>query len=397
MQTPLEGIKIIELSRVLTGSYCTMLLGDMGAEVIKIDQPLKAGKPIWGGGRLPAGEEKRREAVYNALQRNKKSIALDLGTARGQQIFYRIARDADVVLECFRPGVVSRLKVDYETIRSINPGIVYCSLSGYGQDGPYANLPGHDINYISVAGILSMIGDVGQKPVIPLNLIGDFAGGSVQAALGITLALLARHKTGTGQYIDMSITDGSISLISFILNRYFMDGQVLSRGKTLLAGIAPMYNTYMTGDSKYISIGCLEPELWANLCSAMGKEDLIPCGWDIDRWPAMVKEFEAIFALKTRDEWFDILGSRNIAIARVYDLDEVVSDPQVSARKMVISISHEKFGEIRQPGIAIKLSETPGSIRSLGPLLGEHTGEIMQRLGYSAEEIINLRGDSIIA
>jgi len=391
MSMPLDGIKIIELSRVLTGSYCTMLLGDMGADIIKIDQPLKPGTPIWGGGWLPIGQDKHKEAAQSALQRNKKSIAIDLSSEKGKAIFYRLAKTSDIILECYRPGVTKRLKIDYETIKQINPEIIYCSLTGYGQNGPYASLPGHDINYISTAGVLGMIGpDVG-KPVIPLNLIGDFAGGAIQAALGITLALLARYKSGKGQYIDMSMTDGTVSLITFILDHYFKDTIVPKRGESLLAGIAPMYNVYKTHDDKYISIGCLEPALWANLCKALNKEEFIPHGWDTAGWAGMVAEFERIFLTRTRDEWFDELSKLNIAIAKVYDLDEAIEDKQIVARNMILNIKHDKFGTLKQPGIAIKLSETPGSIRSLGPISGQHTDEILQYLGYSKEQIDEMR------
>jgi crotonobetainyl-CoA:carnitine CoA-transferase CaiB-like acyl-CoA transferase len=374
-----------------------MLLGDMGAEVIKVDQPIKPDTPRWGGGWLPVGEENKREAASNALQRNKKSIAIDLSAEKGRSIFYRLAKEADVILECYRPGVVKRLQIDYETINRSNPGIVYCSMSGYGQSGPYVNLPGHDINYISIAGVLGLIGENSDRPVIPLNLIGDFAGGALHAALGIMLALMARQKTGNGQYIDISITDGSISLISYIFARYFANGSVPRRGKTLLAGIAPMYNTYETKDKRYISIGCMEPWLWDNLCKALKREDLVSQGWDETKWPAMIGEFNAIFQTRTQDEWFEELSKRNISIAKVLDLDEVASDPQIKHREMVLNIDHDKFGIISQPGIAIKLSQTPGEVRSFGPILGEHTNEIMTGLGYDALQLGQLHSEGIIA
>jgi len=397
MSMPLEGIRVIELSRVVTGSFCTMLLGDMGADIIKVDQPVKSDKPIWGGGQLLIGEEKKKEAAFNALQRNKQSIAIDLSHDQGKEVFYRLVRKADVVLECYRPGIVKRLKIDYETVSNINSKIIYCSMSGYGQNGPYARLPGHDINYISVAGVLGLIGDYTGKPIIPLNLIGDFAGGSLHAALGITLAILARQKTGIGQYIDISITDGTVSLMSFLLSRYFTDGYIPKRGETLLAGVAPMYTSYKTKDAKYISIGCLEPQIWANLCKALNREDLIPHAWDKAMWPAIITEFSAIFQTKNRDEWFEELSKQDISVAKVLDLNEVASDPQLVHRNMVINITDDKFGTVVQPGIAIKLSQTPGAIRSLGPTLGEHTDAIMADLGYDAFQISQLRDRGIVS
>lgn len=393
----MDGIRIIELSRVLTGSYCTMLLGDMGAEIIKVDQPIKPGTPIWGGGWLPVGVNKKQEAAQNALQRNKKSIVIDLSNEKGKSIFYKLAKNCDVILECYRPGVTKRLKIDYATIKEINPALIYCSITGYGQYGPYSSMPGHDINYISTAGVLGLIGPDSNKPVIPLNLIGDFAAGSLQAALGITLAIIARQKLGIGQYIDISMTDGSISLISFILDRYFKDRVIPKRGETLLAGIAPMYNIYKTSDEKYISIGCLEPALWANLCKAINKEDFITKEWDTTQWVSMIKEFESIFITKTRDEWFDDLSKKDIAVSKVYDLDEAINDRHTVARDMIVNLNHDEFGVIRQPGISIKLSETPGCIRSYGPICGEHTAEILKELGYNIDELTKMKEEGVVA
>lgn len=396
MVMPLEGIRVIELSRVVTGAYCTMLLGDMGAEVIKVEQPIKADTPRWGGGWSPVGEERRKEASSNALQRNKKSVAIDLSTEAGKEIFYKLVKKSDVILECYRPGVAKRLNIDYDTVRNLNPGIIYCSLSGYGQDGPYAHLPGHDINYISFTGVLGLIGDRDGRPVIPLNLVGDFAGGSLHAALGILLALMARQKTGEGQYVDVAMTDGVVSLISFILSNYFSTGDIPKRGETLMSGAAPMYSVYQTQDNKFISIGCLEPWLWGNLCRAMGMDDFIPHQWSIDKWPEISTEFRNAFTTKSRDEWFEMLSKQNISIAKVYDLDEVTNDPQIIHRQMIIELDYPSTGKVKQPGIAIKLSGTPGRIRSFGPILGEHTKEILMEVGYTSKEFEKLRHDGVI-
>jgi crotonobetainyl-CoA:carnitine CoA-transferase CaiB-like acyl-CoA transferase len=223
----LEGIKILDLSRVIPGTFCTMLLGDLGAEVLKVEAP--GISEFVGSARSPGGEENRRKAAYFAPNRNKKSIAVNLKAEGGRQIFYRLARQADVIVEGFRPGVAKRLGIDYDTINKLNSKIIYCSLSGYGQGGPYHALPGHDINYISMAGVLGVIGPSEGPPVIPLNLVADFAGAALYGAIGISVALTARNKTGKGQYVDIAYMDGAISLMTWFTCEYFFDGSMLKK------------------------------------------------------------------------------------------------------------------------------------------------------------------------
>lgn len=220
MTQALEGIKILDLSRVPPGDFCTMFLGDMGAEVLKIEPPPDMARRA-GSGLSPIGEVRRMEAAYNPLNRNKKSMGLNLRSEEGCHIFYRLTEKADVIVEGFRPGVVKRLGVDYETVMKINPRIIYCSISGYGQDGPYQNLPGHDINYISIGGVLGLISEKERRPVIPLNLVADYAGGALHATMGILTALVARERTGKGQYVDISMTDCVVSLLSGTAQNYF--------------------------------------------------------------------------------------------------------------------------------------------------------------------------------
>ncbi|MEK7362534.1 MAG: CaiB/BaiF CoA-transferase family protein, partial [candidate division NC10 bacterium] len=262
---PLDGIKILELARVAPGEFCTMLLGDMGADVLKIETPPADGKP-------DILDDKRR-AAFAYINRNKRSLALNLKAPEGQAIFQKLAAGADVIIEGFRPGVMKRLGGDYETIRKINPRIVYCSLSGFGQNGPYRDYPAHDINYLSLAGVLGLIGEPDRKPAIPLNIVADYGGASLHGALGIMLALFARERTGKGQHVDVAYLDSTLSLLAATPNLrfFFSDGLAPRRGAGFLGGSYPYYAVYETKDKKLLSIGCTEPWLWENFCKAIGR------------------------------------------------------------------------------------------------------------------------------
>jgi len=399
----LEGVKILDLSRLVPGAFCTMLLGDMGAEVVKIEAP-----GVTGIGSSPGAVsrgENSRAAAYYAPDRNKKSIVVNLKSEAGREIFYRLCRGADVIVEGFRPGVAKRLKIDYKTINKLNPRIIYCSLSGYGQDGPYHAFPGHDVNYIAMAGVLGLIGSGERPPAIPLNLVADFAGAALYGALGISIALVARNKTGKGQYVDVAYMDGAISLMTWFNCGHFFDGSTLKRGESWLHGAYPYYGVYETKDGKYITIGCLEPHFWENLCRFLGKEEYIPYHFALEhtfhkpeneKWDEIRSFLRQIFLTRTRDEWFDLLIRNDVPAGKVYTPDEVFGDPQVLHRQMVIEVEHPALGKIKQVGIAPKLSNTPGRVRSLPPLAGEHTDEILQGLGYKRQEIENLRQEGVV-
>jgi crotonobetainyl-CoA:carnitine CoA-transferase CaiB-like acyl-CoA transferase len=400
----LEGVKILDLSRLIPGTFCTMLLGDLGAEVIKIGAP-GVTEFMGSSGSLQGEEDEERRAAYYAPNRNKKSIVINLKSEAGLEIFYRLSRRVDVIVEGFRPGVAKRLKIDYETINRLNPKIIYCSLSGYGQDGPYHTFSGHDINYIAMAGILGLIGASERPPVIPLNLLADFAAAALYGALGISVALVARNKTGKGQYIDMAYMDGAVSLMTWFTCDYFFDGSMLKRGESWLHGAYPYYGVYKTKDGKYITIGCLEPHFWENLCRFLGNEEYISYQFTLEhtfhkpedeKWDEIRSFLKQIFLTKTRDEWFELLTRHDVPTGKVYTADEVFSDPQVLHRQMVIEVEHPTLGKIKQVGIAPKLSSTPGKVRSLAPLPGEHTDEILQGLGYKYNEIESLRKEGVI-
>ena len=391
MATALQGIKVVDLSRMAPGPFCTMVLGDLGADVIRVEEP--------GGGRMArersAGADEdvaKRNAAFNALNRNKRSIALNLKDEAARKVLRELVGDADVFVEGFRPGVVSRLGCDYETLSGINPRLVYCSLSGYGQNGPYSGLVGHDINYISVGGALGIIGQPGGPPVIPYNIIADFAGGGLHAATAILAAIIARGHTGRGQYVDVAMSDGVAYMLASMMSAYFSDGVVPSPGAMTLNGAAPYYNVYECRDGRYLSVGCIEPWFWAALCHALGRDDLISIQFDESRAEYIKGELRDIFITRDRDDWWETLsGIDNIAVAKVSTLQEVASDPQNLHREMVVEAGEVIGQPVRQVGIGPKLSDTPGSVRFTGATTGQHTDEVLAELGYSAEEVAGLR------
>jgi crotonobetainyl-CoA:carnitine CoA-transferase CaiB-like acyl-CoA transferase len=394
---PLEGIRVLDLSRLAPGPYCSMLLGDMGADVLLVEAPPEALHSVAASHLRAEGEEEAERALaYNALARNKRSIVLNLRQEEARQVFYRLAESADVVLEGFRPGVVKRLGVDYETLRPRNPRLVYCSLSGYGQDGPYAGMVGHDINYISIGGALGAIGWPGQPPAIPLNVIADFAGGGLHAAFAILAALLAREKTGRGQYLDIAMSDGVMYLLAMAYTLYFYNGTVVHPGEHVLNGAAPNYNVYQTKDGGWISLGSLEPHFYANLCRALGREDFIPYQYDASKREEVFSHFREQFRTRTRDEWFEYLQQSDICVAPVYSLDEAAADPHNLARHMVVEVEHPRLGPVRQVGIGPKLSETPGGVRTTAPRAGQHTDEVLASLSYTRQQIEGLRASGAV-
>jgi len=392
----LEGITILDLSYQGPGPFCTMILGDLGADVTRI------GPPPAAGARQMAREVGTREAAYSASNRNKKSILLNLRSEEGRNIFHKLSEKVDVVVEGFRPGVAQRLGIDYATIAKINPRVIYCSITGYGQDGPYREMPGHDLNYISFAGALSIIGKADQPPTIPLNLVADYGAGGMSAVIGILSAVIAREKTGRGQYVDISLMDTVITLLTqVVLDSYFITGVPTNRGEHNLSGAYPYYNVYETKDGKYITFGSLEPWLWESLCREIGREDLIPYNMtrfqtERKEWDKITADFRQLFLTKTRDEWFEQMKTKNVPIGKVLSIDELFSDPQVLQRQMLMELDHPTEGKVKQVGIGIKLSDTPGKFRSFASLTGEQTDETLKALGYSEEKIKELRQGGIV-
>jgi crotonobetainyl-CoA:carnitine CoA-transferase CaiB-like acyl-CoA transferase len=393
----LDGIKILELARVPPAEFPGMLLADMGADVLKIETP-EPGRP--------ADEDWVRRTIHTFTNRNKRSMTLNMKSVDGQEIFRRLAASADVVVEGFRPGVMKRLGADYATIGQLNSRVVYCSLSGFGQDGPYRDYPAHDMNYLSLAGVLGLIGEPGRKPVIPLNLVADYAGAGMHGALGIVLALYARERTGRGQHVDVAYLDTSVSLLAATPNMrfFFSDGLAPRRGEGFLGGSYPYYAIYETRDGKLLTIGCTEPWLWENFCKAIGRPELARFARKPDQFvraanaeeEAARREIEAIIRTRDRDEWFDLLTKADVCVGKVYEVEEMVRDPQLNHRRMIVDVEHPKHGRVRQVGVAIKLSDTPGAIRSAAPLPSEHTENVLKDLGLSAADIGRLREKGVI-
>lgn len=389
----LSGLKVLDLSRFAPGPFCTGILGDMGAEILKIEE---AGKPSGrraGGPVVPAVKEfAPPDSPYDPSNRNKRSIGLNLKSDKGREIFYKLVKNADIIVEGFRPGVTDRLGIGYEKLKEINRGIIYCAITGYGQDGPYRFLPGHDVNYISQAGYFSIL----KEPNPPGNLIGDIAGGGMQAVIGILAAVIARHKTGEGQFVDISITDGVVSQLGPYFAAYSMNNKMPDETDMVSTGTVPFYNIYETKDGKKLSLGCSEPWFFVNLCRALDCEDMIPFHGEVEKFGEVTKVFRERFLTKTRDEWFEILTRSDVAVSKVLNFDELFDDPQLKHRNMIVELDHPELGSVKQAGISIKLSGTPGRIKKFAPKRGENTINILMEIGYSREEIEKLEADDVI-
>ena len=393
----LEGIKVLDFCRNPPGMFCTMVLADLGAEVIMVERPMTGDRAEYArvvSGINSLGDE-QKHAAYNALQRNKRSIGLNLKETEAQEIVHRLVEDVDVVVEGFRPGVMDRLGAGYRKVSEINPRVVYCSISGYGQDGPYAQLAGHDLNYISFAGALSMIGGSEEdKPVIPLNLLADYAGGGLCGTVAVMAALLARNTTGRGQYLDIAMTEGVMYMMAAVVSGYYQEGRVPKRGLERLNGGATYYNVYRTKDGKYLTIAANEPWFWVNLCRALGREDLFASQEAKGgQRQEILKFFEETFKSRTRDEWFELLKDQNISVGKVYNLEEALRDPHVIHRGMVVEVEAPGLpkGKVSQVGIPIHLSETPGRVRHVGSVTGQHTCEVLESLGFTGDQINDLQ------
>ncbi len=376
---PLSHLKLLDLSRQLPGPFCSTMLADLGMDVLVVGQPAD---PFGVG--------------ISFLSRNKRSMTLNLKSAAGREIFHRLAADADVVLEGFRPGVTARLGVDYETLRELNPRIIYCSLTGYGQDGPYRDRVGHDINYLGYAGVLNYIGPADGPPVVPGVQIADIGAGSLMAAVGILTAVIAREHTGRGQVVDVAMLDGAVMWNAYHILLYQLAGQLPRRGGEQLTGQSACYNVYETRDGRYVTVGAYEPHFWATLCRHFGREDFIPHQFaEGEKRAEVLSFFRDAFRTKTLAEWTRELESLEICFGPVNTLDETFADPQVRHRRMVVDMD-VPGGSTRMTGVPIKLSETPGTIRTPPLTLGQHTDEILHALGITADQIARLRADGVV-
>jgi crotonobetainyl-CoA:carnitine CoA-transferase CaiB-like acyl-CoA transferase len=377
----LEGIRVLDLSRLFPGPYCSMILADLGADVLRIEDRRFEGE----GPGMPT------------VMRNKRHMTLNLKHPRGLEIFFQMAREADVILEGFRPGVTDRLGIGYAKMKQVNERLIYCSVTGYGQDGPYKNMVGHDINYLSYGGVLGLTGEPGRKPVIPPIQVADMAAGGMYAAIGILAALVVRQTTGKGQYIDISMMDGIVAMLPFPASLLWGLGNTPRRGDMLLSGRFPCYSVYETKDGEYISIGALEPRFWVELCRKLGRDDYIPLQFDEGEKRGEVFRFlEKTFKEKTRDEWMEDLKDLDVCIGKVLHLDETFKDPQVVQRRMVTEFVDPKKGKMKLLSSPVKLSETPPDIRRRPAEFGEHTEEVLKELGFKEEEIRRMKREGVV-
>jgi alpha-methylacyl-CoA racemase len=376
---PLSRLRMLDLSRQLPGPFCSMLLADFGVDVLAIANPTD---PMGVG--IPF------------LARNKRHMTLNLKSAAGRDILLRLVESADILLEGYRPGVPARLGIDYATLRARNPRLIYCSISGYGQDGPYRDHVGHDVNYLGYAGVLNFVGEAGGPPVIPGVQIADIAGGGLMAAIGILTAVIAREQTGQGQFVDVSMLDGSTACNAYHVLMYLLTGQPPQRGREQLTGHYPCYAVYETSDGRYVTVGAFEPHFWATLCRHFGREDFIETQWDEDpRRSEMFDFFHNAFRRKTLAEWMRELGDKDICFGPVNTLEETFADPQLRHRGMVVDME-TPTGRTRVLGPPIKLSETPASLRTPPPGFGEHTEDTLRAIGFDAEAVAALRAQGVI-
>jgi len=392
MKHALEGLKVLDLTRLLPGGYCTLLLADMGADVLKVEDPFGGDYMRWFPPKV--NEE---SAYFLAVNRNKKSMKLNLKHERGKEIFKELAKHYDVLVEGFRPGVMDRLGLGYEEISNINPRIIYGSLSGYGQGGPYSQRAGHDINYIGIAGILGITGFADRPPVLPGVPMADFGGGGMLAALGIMMALYHRERSGKGQYVDISMMDGVASWMANIAAKHFVSNDPHNRGEVDLAGGFVCYGCYETKDGQYLSVGALEPKFWASFCRLIEREDLVDIQVDKDEDGKLKEEVAGIFKSRTMGEWLALLDGEDTCIEKINTVAEAVKDPQMLHREMVVEIEHPTEGRVKSMGIPIKMSETPGSVDRLpAPAYGAHTREVLLGLGLSEAEIEKMAEEKAI-
>jgi alpha-methylacyl-CoA racemase len=395
MTKPLAGVRVLDLSRLLPGGFCSLLLADFGAEVLKVEDTGIGDYIRWSPPYYEGAEDSAKSALFLALNRGKRSIRVNLKEERGREVLLRLARQYDVLLESFRPGVLDRLGVGYERLREENPGLVYCAITGYGQDGPYRDRSGHDMNYLGLIGLLGLTGESDGPPIQPGGQIADVGGGALMAAFGILAALHERERSGEGQLVDVSMADGSLSWLSLVAGRYFADGLLPKRGELELAGGLICYRPYACRDG-WVTLGALEPKFWQGWCRGVGREDLIESQFEQPGSEAHA-EVERIFLERTREEWRQFASEHDCCLEPLLDLDEALDSELVRAREMVVELDQPGAGAVKQLGVPVKLSRTPGAVDAPGPALGQHTDEVLAGIGYTADEIAALKESGAVA
>jgi alpha-methylacyl-CoA racemase len=397
MTLPLDGVRVLDLSRLLPGGFCSLLLADFGADVVKVEDTGMGDYVRWAPPYYEGADDSAKSALFLALNRNKRSVRIDLKNELGREVLLRLAKDADVLLESFRPGVLDRLGVGYDALREANPGLVICAITGYGQDGPLRERSGHDMNYLGLVGLLGLTGEADGPPIQAAGQIADIGGGALMAAFGIMAALRHRDATGEGQVVDVSMADGALSWLAMVAARHFAEGTVPKRGGLELAGSLVCYRPYQCADG-WVTLGALEPKFWQAWCRGVGREDLVDRQFDAPGSATHVN-VQSIFMERTRAQWEEFAGEHDCCLEPVLDLDEALGSDLVRARGMVVE--HEQPGAketVRLLGVPIKLSQTPGdTAQRPGPALGEHTADVLGAAGFSAAEIAALEESGAVA
>lgn len=379
MKKILNGCLVVDLSRLLPGPYCSMMLADHGARVIAVE-----------------GRRFEKDALYDyhSINRNKEHMTLDLKSNKGKEIFFMLARRADILLEGFRPGVARRLGIGYPDIAGLNPGIIYCSLTGYGQEGPLARRAGHDVNYLGYSGALSLMGPKNGPPYIPGIQIADIAGG-LNAAIAILMALYDREKTGSGRYIDVSMTDALMAMLAQAAGQYWGSGRAPERGDSLLSHRFACYNIYRTRDGRHITLAALETRFWETLCRHFNVPEFIPLQYVEDAQPRLILFFEKTFASKTREDWTTLFSEKDVCLGPVLSVPEALQSPHAAARNMVVQQTDSR-GRFRVLGLPFQLEKDPPASPSRPPAFGENTAAILEELGFSGEEIRELAENKVV-
>ncbi|MEN2974967.1 MAG: CoA transferase [Candidatus Caldarchaeales archaeon] len=394
MDPPLKGIIVLDFTRVMAGPFATMLLGDLGAEVIKVEPPggddTRGWGPPWIGG---------DSAYFMSANRNKKSIILDLKKMESREIVERLVKRSDVVVENFRPGVAEQLGIDYNTISKINPRIIYCSISGFGQSGPYRDKPGYDLIALAMSGLMSITGEPDRPPVKFGVPIADLTT-AIFAALSIVSALYWREKTGRGQYIDIALLDVQVLLLSHQAFNFFATGEEPKRMGSAHPNIVP-YQVFETSDG-YIVIGVANEKHWQNFCKVIERLDLLndpKFKTNADRVinrEALIQELEKLFKNSSTSYWIERLERAGIPVAPILTVGQTLNDEHVEYRRMVLDIDHPRVGKMKMLGTPFKLSETPGEVRTPPPLKGQHTDEILRGLGFTQGEIEMFKSKKVV-
>ena len=395
----LSGIRVLDLSRLLPGGFCSLLLADYGADVLKVEDTVGGDYIRWAPPLVHGVPESAASALFLALNRNKRSIRIDLKSDAGRGVLLELVRSYDVVLESFRPGVLDRLGVGWDALRAANPRIILCSITGYGQDGPLRDRPGHDLNYLGLVGMLGLGGGGPDEPPLqPAGQVADLGGGALMAAFAILAALRERDRSGQGQHIDVAMADGALSWLALVAARHLAGDDVPERGRDALAGGLVCYRPYACSDGGWVTLGALESRFWAAFCRGVGREDLLEQQFAAPG-SATHASLEVIFGARTRAEWEAFAAQVACCLEPVLGLDEALASEHVAARGMVVSLEQPGAVEpVRQLGAPVKLSRTPPDTARLpGPELGQHTQAALREAGYDDAQIAELLRSGAVA